>query len=57
MNEELITIPQMADRLQISRRKAYELKNKPGFPFYNLGERQMRVAWHEVLEWIHTRKE
>jgi len=48
----LLTIPQMAERMQISARKAYELKQRPGFPFYNLGQRQTRVVWDEVQAWV-----
>jgi len=52
MKADLITIPEMAKRLQISKRKAYELKQRTGFPFYNFGERQTRVVWSEVVGWI-----
>lgn len=48
---DLITIPQMADRMQISLRKAYEMKNQAGFPSYNFGERQIRMIWSEVMQW------
>lgn len=51
-NNEMLTIPQMADRLQISLRKAYELRSRKDFPSYNLGERQIRVRWSEVLKWL-----
>lgn len=52
MNEELITIPEMAERLKISRVYAYELKRRAGFPFYNFGVRQTRVLWSEVSKWV-----
>ncbi|MEV2661838.1 helix-turn-helix domain-containing protein [Paenibacillus larvae] len=56
MPEEMLTIPQLAARLQISERKAYELKQRKGFPFYKFGERQIRVIWSEVLEWTEKEK-
>ncbi|KHL95375.1 hypothetical protein QW71_13005 [Paenibacillus sp. IHB B 3415] len=52
---ELMTIPQMAERMQISLRKAYEMKNQAGFPSYNFGERQIRVIWSEVMLWAKER--
>lgn len=50
--EELLTIPQLADRLKISKRKAYELRHRKGFPFYNFGVRQIRVLWSDVEKWM-----
>ncbi|MEV2909758.1 helix-turn-helix domain-containing protein [Paenibacillus larvae] len=57
IEQNLLTIPQLAKRLRISKRKAYELRHQAGFPFYNLGERQIRVVWSEVLEWIKKEDE
>lgn len=54
VKEDLLTIPQLAERLQISTRKAYELKHQKGFPFYNFGTRQTRVVWSEVSAWIES---
>lgn len=51
-HDELLTIPQMAERFKISKRKAYELKHRTGFPFYNVGQRQTRVIWSEVEKWM-----
>ncbi|MGO4787005.1 helix-turn-helix transcriptional regulator [Paenibacillus sp. 2KB_20] len=53
-HEELLTIPQLADRLKISKRKAYELKHRTGFPSYNVGQRQTRVIWSEVDRWMRA---
>ncbi|MDP1513115.1 excisionase family DNA-binding protein [Paenibacillus sp. CMAA1739] len=59
MNPDLITVPQMAKRLQISKSKAYRLIGRTDFPSYNFGERQTRVFWPEVEKWVkskHTHK-
>ncbi|MEK5479921.1 helix-turn-helix domain-containing protein [Paenibacillus sp. FSL R5-0407] len=52
MAEKLLTIPQLAERLQISERKAYELRHRKGFPYRKLGPRQIRVVWEEVQAWM-----
>ncbi|KGE16650.1 helix-turn-helix transcriptional regulator [Paenibacillus wynnii] len=54
---DLMTIPQMAERMQISERKAYEMRKQTGFPSYNFGERQIRVIWSEVMQWAKKQAE
>ncbi|WP_373865201.1 helix-turn-helix transcriptional regulator [Paenibacillus koleovorans] len=49
---EVLTVPEMAKRLSIGKRSAYEMIETPGFPHYKLGERQTRVIWSEVIDWM-----
>lgn len=53
---EVLTVPQLAKRLKMSERRVYEMKRQMDFPFYNFGERQIRVIWEEVLEWMKREK-
>jgi hypothetical protein len=54
---DVLTIPTMAKRLKMRLKDAYNLKDEPGFPLYNLGgERKDRVIWGEVLDYIRLKK-
>lgn len=54
--EEVLTIAEMAKRLGIGKETAYEWIGRPGFPVYDLGERQKRVIWSDVIEWVRSHK-
>ncbi|MBB6689949.1 hypothetical protein H7B90_00895 [Cohnella xylanilytica] len=54
---DVLTINEMARRLHIRTREAYNLIETPGFPLINLGgERQNRVIWGDVLQWIRQNR-
>jgi hypothetical protein len=57
LEQEVITIPEMARRLKIRKDTAYNLAATPGFPVFNLGgERMNRVIWSDALDWIRKNK-
>ncbi|WP_308637690.1 helix-turn-helix transcriptional regulator [Paenibacillus silvisoli] len=57
MIEEVITVPEMARRLKLNKQQAYDLVRTPGFPLLNFGgERQNRVIWSDVLQWLRKNK-
>ncbi|WP_422444302.1 helix-turn-helix domain-containing protein [Thermoanaerobacterium sp. DL9XJH110] len=49
---DVMTIPQMAEFLQIGRCKAYRLAKTPGFPAVNLGKRGIRISKQALLKWM-----
>jgi hypothetical protein len=55
---DVLTILQMAKRLKMRSKDAYNLKDEPGFPLYNLGgPNKERVIWGEVLDYIRKNKQ
>lgn len=55
MNEdekELITVPEMARILKISRSKAYTLIKEKGFPIVKIG-RCIRISKTSVFKWLN----
>jgi predicted DNA-binding transcriptional regulator AlpA len=54
--EEVLSIPQMMKRLGIGKETAYEWASRPDFPVYDLGERQKRVVWSEVVAWVRKHR-
>jgi len=54
--EEVLTIPQMAKRLGIGKETAYEWIARPDFPVCDLGERQKRVVWSDVVAWVRRHR-
>jgi excisionase family DNA binding protein len=48
----LLTVPQVADHLGISRERAYELIAAGALPVVRLGKRRTRVPRAALQEWI-----
>lgn len=51
----VLTVPQMAEFLQIGIDKAYKMTHWKGFPSIKIG-RQIRVSKYELLEWLSKEK-
>lgn len=49
-----ISITEMAEALGISRSKAHELVNEPGFPVVSLGRRRV-IPVKRLEEWLNNR--
>lgn len=54
--EEVMTIKDMEQFLQIGRSKSYELIKIEGFPVYKVGT-EYRIVKSELIEWMKTQKE
>ncbi|CAK7069555.1 helix-turn-helix domain-containing protein [Tissierella sp.] len=54
--EEVMTIKDMEQFLQVSRSKAYELIKIEGFPAYKVGS-EFRMLKSELVKWMKTQKE
>ncbi len=54
--EEVMTIKDMEQFLQIGRSKSYELIKMEGFPVYRVGT-EYRILKSELVEWMKTQKE
>lgn len=55
--DDVITIPEMARRMNLTKENGYELAAQPGFPLLDFGgERGKRVIWGDVLDWLRTNK-
>jgi excisionase family DNA binding protein len=52
-NIELLTIPEMAKLLKISRSKAYSMSKEKGFPIIKIGK-SLRILKDELLKWLHV---
>ncbi len=52
----VMTIPQMAQFLQIGISKAYEMSHWVGFPAVHIG-RQVRVPKKALLEWLRQKQQ
>lgn len=48
---ELITVPEMAEFLRISRTKAYSLIKQSAFPLIKIGK-CVRIDKEELLNWL-----
>lgn len=55
MNNELITIMEMANLLRISRSTAYALTKNKSFPMIKIGK-NIRIDKNELLKWLHNEK-
>lgn len=53
--EEIMTIKDMEQFLQVSRSKAYELIKTDGFPAYKVGN-EFRILKSELIGWIKEQK-
>lgn len=53
--EEVMTIKDMEEFLQISRSKAYELIKVEGFPVYKVGS-EFRMLKNELIDWMKYRR-
>lgn len=51
----IITVPEMADLLKISRSKAYELVKDTTFPIIKIGK-CIRINKKELESWLHNTK-
>jgi excisionase family DNA binding protein len=52
MNEQrLLTVPEMAERLNVSRSKGWQLAQRGDIPVVRIG-RSVRVPEAELAEWI-----
>ena len=49
---QLITIPEMAILLHISRPAAYKLIREPEFPIIKISERRFRVDEIKLMDWL-----
>lgn len=54
--EEVMTIKDMEQFLQIGRSKSYELIKMEGFPVYKVGI-EYRILKSELVEWMKTQKD
>lgn len=54
--EEIMTIKDMEQFLQVSRSKAYELIKIEGFPAYKVGS-EFRILKNELIDWMKDQKE
>lgn len=51
--DDVISIPELARRLHLSKTDAYNLAETPGFPLYNLGgPRKHKTIWGDALDWV-----
>ncbi|MEK4876924.1 MULTISPECIES: hypothetical protein [Paenibacillus] len=52
---DVITVPELATRLKVSKFQAYEMVSIHGCPVYELGgERQKRIIWGDFLDWFRS---
>jgi len=49
---ELITVPELAKFLKISRSKAYSLVNEKRFPIIRIGK-CIRIKQKDLQKWLH----
>lgn len=57
MTKALLTVKEVANRLKISSRKAYELVHVEGFPSVRISERVIRVPEDSLQEWLQSKKQ
>jgi excisionase family DNA binding protein len=50
--EEMLTVPEMAARLRISRVRAYSLIEEAGIPYVRLSERRIRIPRDLFESWL-----
>ena len=55
LENELITVPEMAKILKISRSKAYDLIKQKDFPIIRIGK-CIRINQNLLLNWLHNIK-
>ena len=53
MNNILITVPEMAELLKVSRSKAYSLVKERNFPIIKIGK-CLRVKKEELYNWLNN---
>ena len=54
-NDRLLTVPDVADYLRISRAQAYMTIRSRGFPLIQLGENMLRVRRADLERWLSER--
>jgi excisionase family DNA binding protein len=54
--EQILTVPQVAKFLQISRSKAYYMVTRKQIPYIRLG-RNVRVRKSDLLKWLELQTE
>jgi len=52
---KILTVPEMAELLKISRSKAYELVKDVTFPIIKIGK-CIRISKKELESWLHNAK-
>jgi len=59
MIERLLTVPELAEWLNISVKTIYRMTARREIPFYRLGsgKKGIRFKLTEILKWLETRKE
>lgn len=53
IENDLITVPEMATFLKISRSKAYDLIKQKGFPIIRIGK-CIRISKKAILSWLNV---
>lgn len=53
MNNEIITVPELAKILKISRSKAYSLANSLSFPIIKIGK-NIRIRISDLEKWLNN---
>ena len=53
--DNLMTIAELREFLNISRTKAYELVRSPNFPIIRVGK-CIRICKKDLFEWLHSQK-
>jgi excisionase family DNA binding protein len=56
MDQEILTVPEMARFLKISRSKAYRLVEEGEIPVLRIG-RSVRIIQSDLLNWIEGKRE
>ena len=54
-NDRLLTVPEVADYLRISRDQAYLTVRSSGFPLIQLGENMLRIRRQDLERWLSER--
>lgn len=55
MNNQLVTVKQLCERLSCESSYVYRLVHERRIPFIKLGHRQLRFDQHEIDAWIADR--
>ena len=55
MDNQLLTVLEMANLLRISRSKAYDLIKEANFPTIKIGK-SIRINKKELVSWLHNAK-
>jgi len=53
--EEMMTVPEMAERLRVPTQRAYRLLDEVGIPYVRVSERRIRIPRGAFEEWLTAR--